>query len=141
MSRHVVWLTVALIVVTILSACQVAAPTAPPQAAPEATEAAPAPKPEKLTVLCGAQEDWCQALTQAFEAKTGIKTSYVRMSSGEALARIRAGKDNPEFDVWHGGPADGYIAAKEEGLLEPYVSPLAAKIPEQLKDPEAYWTG
>lgn len=118
------------------------APTAAPATAIPATEApTDVPKPEKLTVLCGAAEDWCQAMTKAFEAKTGIKTSYVRMSSGEALARIRASKDAPEFSIWHGGPADAYIAATNEGLFEPYVSPNAAQIPVGLRDPQGHWSG
>ena len=96
---------------------------------------------EALTVLCTPQEDWCVAMTQAFQEQTGIETSYVRMSSGESLARIRATADNPEFSVWWGGPADAFIAAKGEGLLEQYDSPSAAAIPADLKDPENYWTG
>lgn len=96
---------------------------------------------ETLTVLCTPQEDWCVAMTQAFQAQTGIETSYVRMSSGESLARIRATAGNPEFSVWWGGPADAFIAAKEEGLLEQYASPTAAAIPADLKDADNYWTG
>jgi len=94
-----------------------------------------------LVVACGAQEDWCQAVTAAFEEKTGIDTNYVRLSSGEAVARFEASKDNPEFDVWHGGPADGYSAAKDAGLLEPYVSENTEKIPERFRDTDGYWTG
>lgn len=94
-----------------------------------------------LVVACGAQEDWCQAVTAAFEEKTGIDTNYVRLSSGEAVARLEASKENPEFDVWHGGPADGYAAAKEAGLLEPYTSETTAQIPDRFKDAEGYWTG
>ena len=71
---------------------------------------------DTLTVLCTPQEDWCVAMTQAFEAETGIATSYVRMSSGESLARLRASQDDPEFSVWWGGPADAFIAATEEDL-------------------------
>lgn len=112
--------------------------TACGSAAPAAEESAPA---QKLTVLCGAQEDWCQLMTKTFQEKTGIETNYVRMSSGEAMARLEASKENPEFDVWHGGPADGYMTAKNGGLLEAYVSPNAAVIPENLKDAEGYWTG
>lgn len=96
---------------------------------------------ETLTVLCTPQEDWCVAMTQAFEAETGIRTSYVRLSSGESLARIRAAQDNPEFSVWWGGPADAFIAGSEEGLLDQYESPVAADIPEQYKDADSYWTG
>lgn len=94
-----------------------------------------------LTVLCTPQEDWCVAMTQAFEAQTGIDTNYVRLSSGEALARVRATADNPEFSVWWGGPADAFIAAIDEGLLAQYESPNAAAIPEEYKDSEGYWTG
>lgn len=96
---------------------------------------------DTLTVLCTPQEDWCVAMTQAFEEETGIETNYVRMSSGESLARIRAGQDDPEFSVWWGGPADAFIAATEEGLLDQYESPNAEDIPDQYKDEDAYWTG
>lgn len=94
-----------------------------------------------LVVACGAQEDWCQAMAAAFEAKTGIDTNYVRLSSGEAVARLDASKENPEFDVWHGGPADGYEAAKDAGLLESYTSDATDAIPAQFKDADGYWTG
>lgn len=96
---------------------------------------------DTLTVLCTPQEDWCVAMTEAFEEETGIDTSYVRLSSGESLARIRATQEDPEFSVWWGGPADAFIAAKEEGLIEQYESPNAEAIPEQYKDAESYWTG
>jgi iron(III) transport system substrate-binding protein len=97
---------------------------------------------DTLTVLCTPQEDWCVLMTQRFEEETGISTSYVRMSSGEALARIRATQDNPEFSVWWGGPADAFIAAAEEGLLEAYESPVAEEINPQYRDAEEHtWTG
>lgn len=96
---------------------------------------------DTLTVLCTPTEDWCVAMTQAFEAETGIRTTYVRMSSGESLTRIRATASNPEFSVWWGGPADAFIAAKGEGLLDQYFSPNAEAIPEQYRDLDGYWSG
>lgn len=96
---------------------------------------------ETLTVLCTPQEDWCVAMTEAFEAETGIDTNYVRLSSGESLARLRASSADPEFSVWWGGPADAFIAASEEGLIEQYESPNAEAIPAQYKDADSYWTG
>jgi iron(III) transport system substrate-binding protein len=101
----------------------------------------PAVAQDTLTVLCTPQEDWCVAMTQAFEEETGIDTSYVRLSSGESLARVRAGSANPEFSVWWGGPADAFIAANEEGLLAEYASPNAEAIPADYQDAEANWTG
>ncbi|HEX3051608.1 MAG TPA: ABC transporter substrate-binding protein [Aggregatilineaceae bacterium] len=97
---------------------------------------------DTLTVLCTPQEDWCVAMTEAFEAETGIDTSYVRLSSGEALARIRATQDDPEFSVWWGGPADAFIAATEEGLLEPYEPELGSILePEIARGEGGYWHG
>ncbi|WP_245792383.1 ABC transporter substrate-binding protein [Bowdeniella nasicola] len=94
-----------------------------------------------ITVACGAMEDLCQKWTEAFTAKTGIKANFVRLSSGETVARLASAKDSPEFDVWHGGPVDGYGAAVKQGLLQEYDSPEAAKIPDKYKDPNHMWTG
>jgi iron(III) transport system substrate-binding protein len=96
---------------------------------------------DTLTVLCTPQEDWCVAMTQAFQEETGIETSYVRLSSGESLARIRASKDDPEFSVWWGGPADAYIAAADEGLLEAYEPELASVLPPQAVGEGHFWHG
>lgn len=94
-----------------------------------------------LTVVCGAQEDWCQAVTKAFTEKSGIQTDYVRLSSGETVARLGASKDSPEFDVWHGGPSDGFEAADEAGLIEHYTSDATAAIPDTYKSADGTWTG
>ncbi len=97
----------------------------------------------ELNVLCTPQEEWCQGMKQEFEAKYGITVNYVRMSSGEALARIQAEKDNPQFDIWWGGPLDGFVAAKEAGVLEAYNSPNYGNLVDQAKykDPDNYWVG
>lgn len=94
-----------------------------------------------VVVACGADENWCQKMTAAFTAQTGIPAKHVRLSSGETVARLGASKDSPEFDVWHGGPADGYEAAKEQGLLQPYTSDATTKIPEKYRDKQGFWTG
>jgi iron(III) transport system substrate-binding protein len=97
---------------------------------------------DTLTVLCTPQEDWCQVMVAAFREETGVETSYVRLSSGEALARLRASADAPEFSVWWGGPADGFVAANEEELIEAYDSPNADVIAdEQKSDESGVWTG
>ena len=80
---------------------------------------------QKLTVYWGALEDFMAADVAAFEKETGIKVTAVRMSSGETLKRLQAEKNAPKASVWFGGPADGQIQAKADGLLEKYVSPNA----------------
>jgi len=149
MSRRIAVLISSVLLVTLLAACAVPATQTP--AAVQATEvtsgqtenapATQAATAEKLTVLCGPQEDWCIAATKAFQEETGIETNYVRLSSGEAIARLTASKDNPEFDVWWGGPMDGFQVAKDQNLIQPYISPNAASIQDTLKDKDGYWTG
>ena len=103
--------------------------------------------PEKasteVNVLCTPQEEWCQGMKQEFEKKTGITVNYVRMSSGEALARLQAEKANPQFDIWWGGPIDSFIAAKKDGLLETYNSPNYKNLldQEKMKDKDNQWSG
>lgn len=95
----------------------------------------------KLLFYAGLQEDHAALIAQEFEKETGIKTEFVRLSSGETLARLKAEKDNMTASVWYGGPVDGMVAAAEEGIIEPYVSPEAANIKPEYKDPKGMWTG
>jgi iron(III) transport system substrate-binding protein len=132
----------AVLVLALLSACAPAAPTQAP-AAPEPTQAPPPAADTELNLLCTPQEQWCQGMKQEFEAKYGITVNYVRMSAGEALARLQAEKDNPQFDIWWGGPIDSFVAAKESGLLEAYDSPNYGNLidPAKTKDAENFWVG
>jgi iron(III) transport system substrate-binding protein len=112
------------LVTAVSAACAPAAtPTpapVPPTAAPQPTEAPKAPKGE-LNLLCTPQEVWCAGMKKEFEAKyPGVTVNYIRLSAGEAVTRLRNEKSNPQFDIWWGGPIDSAIAAKKEGLLEPY---------------------
>ncbi|MDX9802115.1 MAG: extracellular solute-binding protein, partial [Spirochaetia bacterium] len=97
----------------------------------------------ELNVLMTPQEEWCQGMKQEFEKKFGITVNYVRMSSGEALARIRAEKDNPQFDIWWGGPIDSFVAAKNEGLLAAYKSPNYKNLLDlkKYKDEDDHYVG
>ncbi|HET6948337.1 MAG TPA: ABC transporter substrate-binding protein [bacterium] len=78
----------------------------------------------KVTVLCSPNLAWCDAVKADFPKATGIAFEYIRLSSGEALARLRAERQNPSLDVWFGGTGDPHIVANEEGLTE-FVRPRA----------------
>ena len=94
-----------------------------------------------VVIACTPQEEQCQAMAAAFTKSSGIKATYVRMSSGEGVARLDSAKSKPEFDVLYGGPFDGHVAAAKAGLTEKYVSPNAAKIPDKYKAADGTWTG
>ncbi|MCF6466282.1 ABC transporter substrate-binding protein [Clostridium sp. Cult2] len=76
-----------------------------------------------------------------FTDETGVKVEFISMSSGELLSRVRAEEGKPMADVWFGGGLDAFMQAKEEGLLESYISKESEDIPVEFKDPEGYWIG
>lgn len=97
--------------------------------------------PGKLLLYSAVNEEYGRKIAAEFEKDTGIKVETVRLSAGEMLTRVRAEKNSPKATIMYGGSADGYIQAKEEGLLEKYSSSQAASIPSTLKDPANYWNG
>jgi len=86
-------------------------------------------------------EKYASQVFEAFTAETGIKVNFMRFSSGEALARVVAEKNNPQVDMILGGPADTYEAGIKEGVFEQYTPAEADMIPEKFRSPENYWTG
>lgn len=87
--------------------------------------------PEKAAAPCFEQ----------FTKDTGIKVNFVRLSSGEALSRLIAEKDNPQVDALWGGPSDTYDAGIKEGIFMQYTPKEADKVPANYQSPDHYWTG
>lgn len=77
----------------------------------------------------------------AFEKETGIKVQWIRLSAGEALARLKSEANNPTQDIWFGAPVFEFVVARDAGLFDAYVSRATRAIPEKWRDPEGYWTG
>jgi iron(III) transport system substrate-binding protein len=95
----------------------------------------------KLTLYMGPPEKTCAAVAQGFEKKSGIKPTFLRLSAGEAINRIRAERNAPQASVLYGIGLPSMLTLKADGLLQPYKSPEAAAIPDRYKDPEGWWTG
>ncbi|KAF2956867.1 ABC transporter substrate-binding protein [Marinitoga sp. 38H-ov] len=87
------------------------------------------------------EEPLAKELFDRFEQETGIKVEWVRLSTGETVARLEAERENPQASIWVGGVGLGHVEAKQKGLTTPYKSPLAANTPAQFRDPENYWIG
>jgi iron(III) transport system substrate-binding protein len=85
-------------------------------------------------------ENYARPMFQEFEKQTGIKVNFLRFSSGEALARVIAEKNNPRIDVLFGGPVETFAAGIKEGIFEPYKSPSFAKLPVRFKQADGQWT-
>ena len=95
----------------------------------------------KLTLYMGPPEKTCAAVAQGFEKKSGIKPTFLRLSAGEAINRIRAERNAPQASILYGIGLPSMLTLKSDGLLEPYKSPEAAAIPAKYKDPDGWWTG
>jgi len=106
-----------------------------------ADKPAGAAKTQTINIYTIWPEKYSSAVFAAFTKETGIKVNFLRFSSGEALARVAAEKDNPQVDVLFGGPADTFAAGVEKGVFEPYSPKGADKIPAKFKDPKNYWVG
>jgi len=96
-----------------------------------------------LHMYCAFDVEEAELYISAFEAShPDIDVQYVRLSSGQVLARIRAEAANPQASIWYAGSATSHIAAAAEGLLEPYTESLGWQfMPKQFKDPNGYWVG
>jgi len=84
-------------------------------------------------------ENWARPMFQEFEKATGIKVNFVRFSSGEALARVIAEKNNPRVDVLFGGPVETHAAGTKEGIFEAYKPPAFSVLPARFKHAEGQW--
>jgi iron(III) transport system substrate-binding protein len=86
-------------------------------------------------------ENWARPMFEEFEKATGIHVNFVRFSSGEALVRVVAEKNNPQVDVLFGGPVETHSAGIKEGVFEPYKPPSYDVLEARFKDPQGYWVG
>ena len=81
--------------------------------------------------------DWASQL-EAIQENLGLEIPHDNKNSGQTLSQLLAEKDNPVADVAYYGVSFG-IAAKDEGVVEPYKPANWDDIPEGLKDPDGNW--
>jgi iron(III) transport system substrate-binding protein len=102
--------------------------------------AAPAWAADTINVYTAWPESLSQPIFKAYTARTGVQINFIRLSTGELVARATAERNNPRADVIWGAPGDGFAAAKAAGIIEPYKPASWNKIAAELKDPEGYYT-
>src|SRR5947208_9251748 len=95
---------------------------------------------QTVNVYTAWPESLSQPIFKAYTAKTGVQINVVRQATGELVARATAEENDPRADVIWGAPGDGFAAAKEAGIIEPYKTANIDKIPAELKDKDGYYT-
>ena len=87
------------------------------------------------------EEPLAKALFELYTKETGIRVNFVRLSGGEAVARMEAEKANPQASIWVGGVGLDHITGKSRDLTTPYLSRFAANTPAEFRDSQYYWIG
>ena len=96
----------------------------------------------ELTVYVACGDEHGAAVLKAFQQKTGVNITYMRLSGNACYNRILSERDDPEADVWYGGTCDPFIAAAKEDLLYPYANfEHAPYKSESYGVGEPYWFG
>ena len=90
-------------------------------------------------------EIYSRPILEAFERETGIRVrAQYDVESQKTVGlknRIVHEASSPRCDVFWNNEIVHTLRLKERGLLEPYTSPEAERIPAEFKDAEHYWTG
>lgn len=96
---------------------------------------------EKLAMYVSCHENTAKALAQKFEEKTGAEVNFIRLPTGEAIARMIVEVKNPKADVWMGGTSDAHVLLKNKKVLESYASVNDKLIPEAYRGKDDVWHG
>ena len=96
----------------------------------------------ELVVYGSSEEAHVAAVVRQFEQLYGIKTSFMRLSTGEVQAKVTEENGNPSADVWFGGTTDPYNEVAAAGLLEAYEAKNAGNLVDPMyRDKDGYWYG
>jgi iron(III) transport system substrate-binding protein len=99
----------------------------------------------EVVVYTSIDQPFSEPVFKDFERETGIHVRAVfdteETKSTGVLNRLIAEAGSPQADVfWSGDPVRPFVLIRR-GLVAPYLSPEAAKIPASFKDPSGLWTG
>ena len=97
-----------------------------------------------VTMFCALDQIFSEKVIQPFNENEGnIKPVFDTEATKTVglVNRIIAEKNNPQCDVFWNNEIVRTIILKRKGLLQPYISNNAAKIPSLFKDKEGFWTG
>jgi iron(III) transport system substrate-binding protein len=103
------------------------------------------PKQEGVVLYCATDDVIARPVLDAFESETGIHVkpewdTEASKTIGRANA-LKQEKANPRADVFWNNEILQTVRLAAEGIFEPYVSPSAADIPAEFKEPTGLWTG
>jgi iron(III) transport system substrate-binding protein len=101
--------------------------------------------PREVVVFTALDRIYSEPILREFESRTGIAVRPVydaeAAKTSGLVNRLIARRGDPECDVLWNNEVIQTESLAQMGLLEPYQSPNAGRIPPQYRDPEHRWTG
>ncbi len=99
----------------------------------------------KVVLYCAHDATYADSIIQRFRDETGVDVE-VRYDeeANKSLGLtnlIKAEANEPRCDVFWNNQTLGTIRLQNAGLLQPYISPNAARFPDKFKDGMGHWTG
>jgi iron(III) transport system substrate-binding protein len=106
----------------------------------------PATAPTRTVVVFTAHDRiYSEPILAEFQKRTGITVEPVYDAEAAKttglINRLLARRDDPECDVLWNNESTQTASLAQAGVLEPYRSTSAARIPAQYRDPQDRWTG
>jgi iron(III) transport system substrate-binding protein len=102
-------------------------------------------EPADVVLYVALDRNHSEPVVRAFEEATGLSVeAYYDVEANKSVGlrrRLQEEADRPVCDVFWNNEVVQTVLLAREGLLQPYVSPSAADIPQDLKDPEGFWAG
>jgi iron(III) transport system substrate-binding protein len=110
-----------------------------------AGKATPKRTRREVIVYTALDRQFSEPILKEFEERTGIEVRPVfdaeAVKTVGLVNRIIAERARPQCDVFWNNEVLRSIQLNREGVVEAYVSPSAADIPDKFKDPTGAWTG
>lgn len=126
-----------------LGLCACGGTQQPQQTQSQPQESQPA-QAREITIYTAVDQVYSEQIFAEFEEETGIQVNAVYdIESNKTTGltnKILAEAENPVCDVFWNNEFVQTIELQNAGALQPYVSPVAADIPDAYKDADGYWT-
>jgi iron(III) transport system substrate-binding protein len=103
---------------------------------------APGTRKTPLLVYSPHGKDMLSAFEAAYEqVHPDVDVQWLDMGSQDAYERIKVERNNPQADIWWGGPMTMFERAEAESLLAPYKPSWSSVVPDDARSPHDGWYG
>jgi iron(III) transport system substrate-binding protein len=103
------------------------------------------PEPHQVVIYTSVDQPFSEPVLNRFEKEFGIRVQAIydveAAKTTGLVNRLIAEKRSPQADVFWNSEILQTMRLRQEGVLQPYISPQSAEIPSKFRDPEGYWTG